>query len=167
MTVSRENYDYIFNKSEYRNFRYKYDYESDEGSSYYNPFTIAVNMTSYSVNEQYGAKLAILYWSPQESIIKGIVYETRYIGDWNNPHRYYVKVLYDDVVNTKAQLTAFNKSKGKRADSSVGSTWRQKWYAPYHKPKNMPLSEIWKQAKKNPYDFLNYKLGIINANLFL
>jgi hypothetical protein len=166
MTVSQENYDYIFTDSEYLNFRYKYD-TTDIGDMIPNPYTIANNMTAYSLNDRYGAKLAILYWSPQESTIKGIVYETRRIGDWNNPPRYYVKVLYDDVVNTKAQLTAFNKSKGKRVDSSIGYTWTKRWYTPFHFAggrggNRQPLGEIWKQAKKSPYDFLGINLGILN-----
>lgn len=156
ITVRDDNYDHKFTDKEYGLWR---------GSNQY--LTIARNTTQYGYNERVGIKEAEIYWSPKESTIKGRVHEARRMGDWNNPHRYYVKILYDDVVNTKAQLTAFNKSKGKRADSSAGHTWNKRWYTPFHfaggKGGNrQPLGEIWKQAKKSPYDFLGINLGILN-----
>ncbi len=158
ITVRDDNYDHKFTNKEYGLWR---------GSNQY--LTIARNTSQYGYNESVGIKEAELYWSPKESTIKGRVHEARRIGDWNNPHRYYVKLLYDDVVNTKAQLTAFNKSKGKRADSSMGHTWKKQWYTPFHSDsgrKRKPLGEIWKQAKKSPYDFLGINLGILNQHNF-
>jgi hypothetical protein len=157
ITVRDDNYDHKFTDKEYGLWR---------NSLLKNKWTMARNTTQYVHNESVGIKEAELYWSPQESTIKGRVHEARRMGDWNNPHRYYVKLLYDDVVNTKAQLTAFNKSKGKRADSSIGHTWNKRWYTPFHsdsgRGNRMPLGEIWKQAKKSPYDFLGINLGILN-----
>ncbi len=157
ITVSQEDYDYKFTESEH------YEYGRDLLKR---KLQIARNDTAYGVNNHYGAKQAELYWSPKEGTIKGRVFEVKRIGDWNNPHLYYVKVLYDDIVNTKALLTAFNKSKGKRADSSIGHSWNKRWYTPFHDDSamgnRMPLGEVWKQAKQNPYDFLGYALGIVN-----
>ena len=157
ITVWKDNYDHKFTDEEYTQWK---------DGLLRNGFTIARNTTQYQHNERVGVKQAELYWSPKEGTIKGRVFEAKRIGDWNNPHRYYVKILYDDVVKTKAQLTAFNKSKGKRADSSIGYTWNKRWYTPFHQTialgNRMPLGEIWKQAKQNPYDFLGYALGIVN-----
>ena len=158
ITVRDDDYDYKFTDKEFADWK---------DAFLKNRFTIARNISQYGHNERHGVKEAELYWSPQDSTIKGRVYEARRIGDWNNPHRYYVKILYDGKVNTKAQLTAFNKSKGKRADSAMGNTWRKRWYTPFHfaggKGGNrQPLGEIWKQTKKSPYDFLGIHLGILN-----
>ena len=161
MTVTQKDCDHIFDDKEYYDYRFSF-----VGS----PFCIARNESAYFWNERYGGKEAILYWSPKESTIKGMVYEARRIGDWNNPHRYYVKILFDDVVNTKAQLTTFNKSKGKRADSDAGHTWNKRWFTPHHNDlamgNRMPLGDIWKQAKKSPYNFLKFTLGILNHRTY-
>ena len=159
ITVTNSNYDRMFTDDEYTQWK---------DGLLRNGFTIARNTTQYMYNERVGIKQAELYWSPKEGTIKGRVYEAKRMGDWNNPYRYYVKILYDDVVNTKAQLTAFNKSKGKRADSAAGHTWNKRWYTPFHQDlamgNRMPLGEVWKQAKQKPYDFMDYKLGIINQH---
>ena len=159
ITVRDNNYDHKFTDEEYTQWK---------DGLLKNGFTIARNITQYMYNERVGVKQAELYWSPKEATIRGRVYEARRMGDWNNPHRYYVKILYDDVVNTKAQLTAFNKSKGKRADSAAGHTWNKRWYTPFHQDlgmgNRMPLGDVWKQAKQKPYDFVGYKLGIINQH---
>lgn len=159
ITVWDDNYDHKFKDG---------DFHLWKDAFLINRFAIARNTTQYQHNESVGVKQAELYWSPIEATIKGRVYEARRMGDWNNPHRYYVKILYDDVVNTKAQLTAFNKSKGKRADSDAGHTWNKRWYTPFHRDlamgNRMPLGEVWKQAKQKPYEFVGYKLGIINQH---
>ena len=161
MVVSRTNYDFEMLGTELK--------EWETGLIPFNR-RIARNMTGYMAGNRHAYKTAILYYSPEESSIKGIVFEVKNYSDFYTSERYYALITFDEKVNTKAQLTAFNKAKGKRADTSVGHSWSKRWYTRNyfddHKGNAMPLSEAWAKAKKSPYDLVGISFGVLNTKRF-